>query len=215
MDGWMSTRVEICQLHKITLHMHTKTVHVSVWLKSHQSLCRVKDIDGTWDERFLKYIFSCQEDSSASLSSAICQDTLCFFTCSFWKELSWVKGFSLQMLLWKQTPEARLTLETWVALVLMDDSSAAWCQCLQDHFPSAPQAGAVWTGDQAWSQWLNELLCMMESLAGCTRGLEVLDVGLAYHEEKVYCSAERVRSWWCFWLICFSIDMFYCYTVFR
>lgn len=38
------------------------------------------------------------------------------------------------------------------------------------------------------SKWLNELLCMMEGLAGCTRGLEVLGVGFSYHEDKVYCS---------------------------
>lgn len=67
---------------------------------------------------------------------------------------------------------------------------------------------------ETWSQWLNELLCMMERLACCTRGLEVVDVGLAYHEDKVYCSTERVSSCWCIWLICFSIDVFYWYTVF-
>lgn len=110
------------------------------------------------------------------------------------------------------------------ALVLMDDSSAARCHCLQDHFPIAPQAGvcldrrtcSVGGWMETWSQWLNEPLCMMEGLAGRSRGLEVVDVRLAYPEDKVYCFTERARSCWCMWLICFSIELvcfLWCFTV--
>ncbi|KAI9537346.1 hypothetical protein NQZ68_025202 [Dissostichus eleginoides] len=42
----------------------------------------------------------------------------------------------------------------------MDDSSVAWCQCLEDPFPSTPEAQAVWTGDLqesncCWISWLH------------------------------------------------------------
>lgn len=55
---------------------------------------------------------------------------------------------------------------------------------------------------EIWSQWLNELLCMMERLAGCTRGLEVLDVGLTYHEGSLLFDRESEK------LLMYLIDMF-------
>lgn len=42
---------------------------------------------------------------------------------------------------------AAKSLCTLGTLVLMDDSSATQSHHLQDHLPSAPQVGAVWTGD--------------------------------------------------------------------
>lgn len=84
--------------------------------------------------------------------------------------------------------------------------------CLMPAGPPLFRRGTCEAGGwlETWSKWLNELLCMMEGLAGCTRRLEVQDVGFSYHQDKVYCWAERVRSCWFLWLMGFSIDVVYC-----
>lgn len=101
---------------------------------------------------------------------------------------------------WHLYDSSLIPVHSLVALVLMDDSSAAWCHGFHDHFPSASQARAIWIGDLQVRRMYGDLACWLHQMVKGSRCGIILPWGQSL--------LDRVRSCWCIWLIYFSTDMF-------